>query len=261
MRHGRKSGARLFNGFKASVSTDQQSEMILDIADVTASGSDGSHLLPIIERVEAQADVTVEQAIGDGAYGSGKNRAACDNYPGHAVDLVSPLARPSDPEVDKSAFQIDLEAQSATCPQGHTVTGQRAGKHDGQQMWLYTFPRVTCEACPLFERCVRSKKTGRTVRTRAYEAYLQAARLRQKTEEFDLLYRLRAAVERKIAELAHRGLRETRYVGESKRQLQRLWTGAAINLRRIFYLAESQKVDLELLLSHLPPPKIGWMAA
>jgi hypothetical protein len=260
MRHGRKSSAHLFNGFKASVSTEQHSELILDIADVTASGSDGAHLLPIIARVEAQTGVTVERAIGDGAYGSGKNRAACDNYPGHAVDLVSPLAQPADPEVDKSAFDISLDAQTATCPQGHTVTGQPAGKHAGQQMWLFTFPRATCEACPLFEQCVRSKKTGRTVRTRAYEAYLQAARLRQQTKEFDLLYRLRAAVERKIAELAQRGLRETRYVGEPKRQLQRLWTGAAINLRRLFYLAEAQKVDLGLLLNRLPPRKARWAA-
>ena len=258
MRHGRKSSARLFNGFKASVSTELHSELILDIADVTATGSDGAHLLPIIERVEEQAQVTVERVIGDGAYGSGKNRAACDKHSGHAIDLVSPLARPSDPEVDKSAFDIDLDALTATCPQGHTATGQRAGKQDGQQMWLFTFPRATCEACPLFARCVRSEKTGRTVRTRAYEAYLQAARLRQQTEEFDLLYRLRAAVERKIAELAQRGLRETRYVGEPKRQLQRLWTGAAINLRRLFYLAQAQKVDLRLLLSHLPPPRPRW---
>ena len=261
MRHGRKSEARLFNGFKASVSTDQHSELILDIADVTASGSDGAHLLPIIKRVEAQTGVTVERVIGDGAYGSGKNRAACDNYPGHAVDLVSPLAQPSDPEVDKSAFDIDLDTLTATCPQGHTVTGQRGGKQNGQQLWLFAFPRATCEACPLFKRCVRSKKTGRTVRTRAYETFLQAARLRQQTEEFDLLYRLRAAVERKIAELAQHGLRETRYLGEPKRQLQRLWTGAAMNLRRLFYLAEAQKVDLVLLLSHLPPSMARWAAA
>ena len=251
MRHGRKSSAHLFNGFKVSVSTDQHSELILDIADVTASGSDGAHLLPIIARVEEQADVTVDRVMGDGAYGSGKNRAACDKYAGHAIDLVSPLARPSDPEVDKSAFQIDLDARTATCPQGHTVTGQPGGKEDGQDTWLFTFLRATCEACSLFERCVRSKKTGRTVRTRTYEAYLQAARLRQQTDEFDLLYRLRAAVERKIAELAQRGVRETRYVGQPKRQLQRLWTGAAINLRRLFCLAEAQEVDLGLLLNRL----------
>ena len=264
MHHGRKSSAHLFNGFKASVSTDQHSELILDIADVTASGSDGTHLLPVIKRVEAQTDVTVERAIGDGAYGSGKNRAACANYgqdPSRAVDLVSPLAQPSDPEVAKSAFDIDLDTLTATCPQGHSVSGQRAGKQDDQQLWLFTFPRETCEACPLFERCVRSEKTGRTVRTRAYEAYLQAARLRQQTEEFDLLYRLRAAVERKIAELVQHGLRETRYVGEPKRQLQRLWLGAAVNLRRLFYLAEAQEVDLVCLLSHLPPRKARWAAA
>jgi hypothetical protein len=264
MHHGRKSSAHLFNGFKASVSTDQHSELILDIADVTASGSDGTHLLPVIKRVEAQTDVTVERAIGDGAYGSGKNRAACANYgqdPSRAVDLVSPLAQPSDPEVAKSAFDIDLDTLTATCPQGHSVSGQRAGKQDDQQLWLFTFPRETCEACPLFERCVRSEKTGRTVRTRAYEAYLQAARLRQLTEEFDLLYRLRAAVERKIAELVQHGLRETRYVGEPKRQLQRLWLGAAVNLRRLFYLAETQEVDLVCLLSHLPPRKARWAAA
>jgi hypothetical protein len=255
MRHGRKSKAHLFNGFKSIVSTDQCSEMILDIADVTASGSDGAHLMPTIERVEAQADVIVDRVIGDGAFGSGKNRAACDQYPGHAIDLLAPLARPSDPEVDKSAFQIDLDAQTATCPQGHTVAGQPGGKHDGQQMWLFTFPRATCEACRLFERCVRSKKTGRTVRTGAYEAYLQAARLRQQTEEFDLFLRLRPAVERKIAELVQRGLRDTRYLGDSKRQLQRLWTGAAVNLRRLFSLAEAQQVDLRLLLSRLQPQK------
>jgi hypothetical protein len=102
---------------------------------------------------------------------------------------------------------------------------------------------------------VRSKKKGRTVRTRAYEAYLQAARLRQQTAEFDLLYRLRAAVERKIAELVQRGLRHTRYVGEHKRQLQRLWTAAAVNLKRLFRLAEAQEVDLDLLLSRLQPQK------
>jgi hypothetical protein len=255
MRHGRKSSAHLFNGFKVSVATDQHSEMILDIADVTACGSDGAHLLPLIERVEEQADVTVDRVIGDGAYGSGQNRAACDQYPGHAVDLVSPLAQPSDPEVAKSAFQIDLDAHTATCPQSHTVTGQPGGKQDGQDTWLFTFPRATCEACSLFERCVHSKKTGRTVRTRVYEAYLQAARLRQQTEEFDLLYRLRPAVERKIAELAQRGVRETRYVGEPKRQLQRLWTGAAVNLRRLFNLVEAQKVDLGMLLSRLDPQK------
>jgi len=261
MRHGRKSKAHRFNGFKAVVSTEQSSEMILDIADVTASGSDGAHLLPTIQRSEAEAQVIVERVIGDGAFGSGKNRAACDDYPDHAVDLVSPVAKPADPEVHKSAFQIDLEAETATCPQGHTVNGQSGPKQEGRPTLLFTFPRATCEACPLFERCVRSKTKGRTVRTGPYEAELQAARLRQQGEEFDALYRLRPAVERKIGELVRHGLRDTRFVGEPQRQLQRLWLGAAVNLKRLFTLAQAQGVDLHTLLSHLEPRQAGLMAA
>ena len=258
MRHGRKSKAQRFDGFKSSVSTEQSSELILDIADVTASGSDGRHLMAIIERTEAETEVTVERAVGDGAYGSGKNRAACAERD-KPIDLVSPLARPSDPEVHKSAFDIDLETQTATCPQGHTTPGKRSSKQDGRPTWLFTFPRETCEACPLFKRCVRSKKTGRTVRAGPYEAYLQEARARQQTEVFDAIYRLRPAVERKIGELVRHGLRRTRYVGERKRQLQRLWLGAAVNLKRLFTLSEAQRVDLRPILGDLGPPKAALM--
>ena len=251
MRHGRKSTAHRFDGFKVVVSTDQSSEMILDITDVTAMGSDGAQLMPTIERVQAETGVVIERAIGDGAFGSGKNRAACANYAPQPVDLVSPLARPRDPDVDKSAFRIDLEAQSATCPQGHRVAGRAGSRRDGQPTLRFRFHRETCEACTLFERCVRSKSAGRTVSAGPYEAYLQAARRRQQTEEFRLLYRLRAAVERKIAEAVKHRLRDTRYVGQRKRQLQRLWTGAAINLKRLFTLAQAQGVDLHVALRRL----------
>jgi len=260
MRHGRKSKAHRFDGFKVVVSTEQSSEMILDIADVTASGSDGAHLRPTIQRSEAEAQVTVERVISDGAFGSGENRAACDDYPVHAVDLVSPVAKPADPAVHKSAFESDLAAETATCPQGHTVNDQSGPEQDGRSTLLFTFPRATCEACPLFERCVRSRTKGHTVRTSPYEAELQAARSRQQNEEFDALYRLRPAVERKIGELVRHGLRDTRYVGEPKRQLQRLCLRAAVNLKRLFTLAQAQGVDLHMLLSYLEPRQAGLMA-
>ena len=258
MRHGRKSKAQRFDGFKAVVSTEQSSELILDIADVIAAGSDGVHLMQTIARTEAETAVTVERVVGDGAYGSGKNRAACAERD-EPIDLVSPVSQPSDPEVHKSAFKIDLKARRATCPQGHTTAGQPGPKRDERPTWLFTFPRTTCEVCPLFERCVRSKKMGRTVRTGPYEAYLQEARARQQTEAFDATYRPRPAVERKIGELVRHGLRHTRYVGERKRQLQRLWLGAGVNLKRLFTLAQTQGVDLRPILGSLGPPKTALM--
>ena len=257
MRHGRKSASRRFNGFKASVSTELSSELILDIADVPATGSDGAHLMPTIERVETHAGVTVERAIADGAYASGDNRALCANYPGHPIDLISPLSQPHDPEVHKSAFQIDLEAQTATCPQSHTVTGKPRRDKQGRPILEFAFARSDCEACPLFERCVRSKSAGRTVRSHAHEALLQQARQRQQTKEFKALYRLRTQVERKQAELVSHGLRETRYLGERKRQLQRLWLGAAVNLKRLFKLAQTQAVDLAGILAGMNSCQMG----
>jgi Transposase DDE domain/Transposase domain (DUF772) len=256
MRHGRKSSAVRFDGFKAAVTTEQSSEMILDIQDIRAAGSDGQELMPTIERVEQHAGVTVERVIGDGAYGSGENRAACATHQSQPVDLVAPLARPDDPEVDKSAFAVDLAAQTATCPQGHTVTGQAGSPKLGLPTLRFTFPRASCEACPLFKRCVKSKTAGRTVQTHPYEADLQAARQRQQTDEFKDAYQLRPPIERKQAELVDHGLRDTRYLGHPKRQLQRLWQAATVNLKRLFRLCESRKADLNALLAHLAPTPV-----
>jgi hypothetical protein len=276
MRHGRKSSAHRFDGHKAVVSTDQASEMLLDVGDLAASEGDGKSLMPGIERVEEHAEVTVERALGDGAFGSGANRAACAERE-QPVDLLSPVRQPVDPEVDKSAFQIDLEAhlylrtctcasagkcrQTATCPQGHTVSAQSVRQEQGRPVLHFVFPRhlylrkcrQTCEACPLFSRCVRSQTSGRTLTTSPFEAYLQAARERQKTAEFKDAYRLRSRVEGKQAEMVRHGLRNTRYVGEAKRQFQRLWLGAAVNLKRLFTLAEAGSVDLAGVFGQLSP--------
>ncbi|MEJ5200183.1 MAG: hypothetical protein WHX53_14790 [Anaerolineae bacterium] len=124
MRYVSKSAARRFNWFKAVLVTEQSSELLLDIADAPAPGSDGRQLLPALQRAEAAADVTIAQVLVDGACGSGEIRATCADRLGHAVDLVAPVAQAADLAVAKTAFQIDLAAQTATCPQGQTVAGQ-----------------------------------------------------------------------------------------------------------------------------------------
>jgi hypothetical protein len=244
MRHGHKSASRRFDGYKTSVATEETSEMILDIGDLPASSGDGQELMPTVGRVEEHAGVRVEQVIADGAYGSGPNRAACAEREA-PIDLVSPMRRPADPQVDKSAFAIDWEAQTATCPSGHTVPTAAILEQAGRAVLKFAFPRSDCETCCLFERCVRSQEHGRSLTTSPYEAYLRAARDRQETQAFQRLYRQRGRVEGKQSELVKHGLRETRYLGEDKRQFQRLWIAAAVNLKRLFKLAEIHKVSLE----------------
>jgi len=251
MRHGRKSASKKFDGHKVSTSMDQASELILDIEDLAAPLGDGQDLLPAVNRVEENVGVTVERVLGDGAYGSGRNRADCAEHPNHPVDLVSPVRHPSDPEVDKSAFRIDAQAQTATCPNGQTVSAKSIQSDDmGRKAFTFVFERAICETCPLFSRCVRSKTTGRTISTSFFEKYLREARQRQETDEFKQLYHLRPHIEGKQAELVYHGLRNTRYVGKAKRRLQRLWLAAAVNLKRLFKLSEIR--DTCLMISSTP---------
>ena len=145
MRHGHKSKAQRFNGFKTAVATEPESELILDIAELAATRGDGEHLLPTVQRVEACAGVTIERGIGDGAYPTGPNLAACATHAPDPIDLVAPLASAADPAVAKAAFHIDLTAQTVTCPEGHTVTGT-SSRQAGQPGLQIQFARATCQA-------------------------------------------------------------------------------------------------------------------
>lgn len=239
MRHGRKSASQKFNGYKVSTSIDQASELILDIEDLSASLGDGQDLLPAIGRVEEHVGVTVERVIADGAYGSGENRATCAERPDNPVDLLSPMRRVNDLDIDKSSFSFDKQAETATCPKGQTVSvSSHQTNYEGRISLTFVYERTDCEGCSWFTRCVHSKTTGRTVTTSFYEEYLREARQRQKTDEFKQLYRLRPRIEGKQAELVYHGLRDIRYVGRSKRRLQHLYLATAVNLKRIFKLKD-----------------------
>jgi transposase len=245
MRHGRKSASQRFDGRKLQVAEEQTSELIVAIEPVPANAGDGRDLMTVLDVVE-ESGVTVERAIVDGAYGTGDNRADCQTQ---EIDLVSPLAVPHDAEVSKANFAIDLQANTVTCPQGHTTATYNLIK-DNQKRAVksFTFDRATCAACPLFARCVHSQTQGRTVTMHYHEALLQAARQRQQTDEFKDTYRLRAAVERKIAELTEHGSKQARYLGTVLSFLQAQWTGAAVNLKRLFKLFEGDMNEMRNVL-------------
>jgi hypothetical protein len=261
MRHGRKSASKKFDGHKVSTTMDQATELILDIEDLAAPLGDGQDLLPAIERIEEHVGVTVERAIGDGAYGSGENRAACAER-ANPVDLLVPVYRPSDPEVHRSAFQVDFDAKTATCPNGQTVSEPVVAINPEKRVSLsFTFERSVCQTCPLFERCVRSKTEGRTIQTSFYENYLLDARKRQETQEFKQLYRLRPRIEGKQAQLVSHGLRNTRYIGKTKRRLQRLFLATAVNINRLGKLLETRAQQFEARLTPAPEVQISTLTA
>ncbi len=259
MRHGRKSASSRWDGDKVQVAEEPKTELIVGVEVDAANVGDGKGLLPMIDSVEEHAEVKVERATTDTAYGGAENRVRCAE---RQIDLVSPMGRPRDPEVDKSAFQIAEGGERLTCPQGQTTSQYREVRDEaGRQVKQFVFARQVCVGCPLFERCVKGKVSGRTVTLHYHEAVLRAARARQETAEFKELYRERPKVERKIAELVEHGLRQARYIGRKKKRLQALWTAAVVNLKRLFKLAKGDTQRIRGALSGLGDGRRGLVLA
>lgn len=159
------------------------------------------------------------------------------------IDLIGPM--PADKSwqaktegaFDHSQFQIDWERMQATCPNGKTSIYQMEGatRRSSPNMH-FTFSVTDCRPCPVRAKCTRAKAGGRTLTIYPREPYeiLQAARERQSTEEFKVLYRTRAGIEGTISQaVTGMDIRFARYRGMAKTHLQNLATAAAINLVRV----------------------------
>ena len=245
MRHGRKSSAQRFDGFKVAVTTEQSSEMILDIQDIPAAGSDGQELMPTIARVE-------QTRRRDGRAHHWRRRlwlrreSGCLRHaPGAARRSGRTAARPNDPVVDKSAFAIDLSGPDRHLPAGSH--GHRPGwpaQARAAHLTLH-LPAGDLRSLPVVP-ALRQEQDGRSHRA---DASLRSVSASGPPTPADrrVQRRLSAAppIERKQAELVDHGLRNTRYLGHPKRQFQRLWQGAVANLSALFRLCASRKARPE----------------
>ena len=255
-RHGRKSAAGRWNGAKIQIMEEPDTELITAIDVVDASVGDGKSLLALVDDGVQHLDRPIEQVIGDTAYGEAENRVACA---ARGIDLVAPVTSWGDPEVAKDAFEVGAGGFTLRCPTGQITTdGETVKDTHEREVKRFTFARAICETCPLFARCVRSKTKGRSVTLHFHEDVLRAARERQTTAVFRTTYRTRPIIERKIAELMGRGLREARYIGREKQRFQALWTAAIVNLKRLFTLAKETPTRVRAgLIGVTPRPSVA----
>jgi hypothetical protein len=75
MRHGRKSSSHRFNGHKAQVAVDTDSQLITAVEVLPGDAPDAEHALDVVDASEAVTGWQVEEVIGDCAYGAGETRA------------------------------------------------------------------------------------------------------------------------------------------------------------------------------------------
>lgn len=234
MRHGRKSAARRFDGYKVHITAEPKSEIITAVDVTPANVFDGDAAADLVRQAKTNG-ATPTQLLGDMAYGGGDVRAEVAEAGAKVVAKVPPTPRTG--RFSKEEFAIDPEVPSATCPQGVVATEVRSSGRDrrGQPLRMFVFPEQACATCPVRSRCVGGSGS-RTIRLHPHEALLQRARQEQDKPSVRRKLRQRAIIERKIDHLQDRGLRKARYRGQRKVLLQARWSAALGNIKRLFAL-------------------------
>ena len=235
MRHGHKSSRRRFDGHKAAIVVDTDTQLITAVEVLPGNAADNLGALELVEESEANTGVPVQEAMGDAAYGDGGTRQAFADAGRKLVARVP--GRPDRQRFPKDDFVIDLAAGSCTCPAGrltHTIVpaGKRTdGKGRVHHLRAFQFDGSECMTCPLRSQCISAKgRKGRWVLIHPQEALLQEARALQQSAGYDEYRARRVVVEHRLARLVHLGIRQSRYVGRVKTRFQLYLAATVANL-------------------------------
>ncbi len=235
MRHGHKSSRRRFDGHKAAIVVDTDTQLITAVDVLPGNAPDNLGALELVEESEASAGVPVQEAMGDAAYGDGETRQAFADAGRKLVARVP--GRPDRQRFPKDDFVIDLAAGSCTCPAGqvtHAIVpaGRRtdaAGRV--HRLRAFQFDGSQCMTCPLRSQCISAKgRKGRWVLIHPQEALLQEARALQQSAGYDEYRARRVVVEHRLARLVHLGIRQSRYFGRTKTKFQLYLAATVANL-------------------------------
>jgi len=235
MRHGRKSASQRFNGHKAAVAVDMESQLIGAVEVLAGNAGDQEKALELVHQTERVMGAEVEETVGDCAYGGGPTRRAFAEEERKLTAKV-PVTSNGD-RFPKTEFAIDLEKMEVRCPAGQTTNDYRsAGEGQGGR---FVFAAATCQTCPLRSQCVGGQGP-RTISIHAEEALQQQARAHNQTEAGRQSLRERVVVEHRIARLAQLGIRKSRYFGRTKTCLQVVMAAVVANLSLVLGYCKRQ---------------------
>ena len=232
LRHGHKSSHRRFNGHKAAIVVDTDSQLITAVDVLPGNAPDHLGALELVEQSEASTGSVAEEAMGGAAYGDGGTRQTFAEAGRQLVARVP--GRPERKHFPKDDFHLDLVSGSCTCPAGQvTHTMVPAGKRTDaagrvRRLQAFQFDGAVCWACPLRSQCIAAK--GRRVLVHPQEALLQEARALQRSAAYDEYRARRVVVEHRLARLVQLGIRQSRYFGRVKTKFQVYLAATVANL-------------------------------
>jgi len=223
---------------------DDLPRLITNVATSSAPTADGD-LTPTIHRALADKDLLPDRHIVDTGYLDAALLVSSARDFG--VDLYGPTRQDyrwqacAGHGFAASAFTIDWEAKTATCPQGRTsISWIPAIDRRDNAVIKIKFSTKDCRHCASRLQCLQSpqqRNPRRLITVRAQTEYLalHAAREREASAAgFKDEYARRAGIEGTMSQGTRAfGLRQCRYIGQAKTHLQHVLTAAAINFVRV----------------------------
>ncbi|PYI66535.1 IS1182 family transposase [Arthrobacter livingstonensis] len=257
-RHGHKTSARGFDGYKGHVAIDPDSEIITATAATAGNTGDAAPAAGLLanelntptspEPAEESTGEVVEAGgaqaheslavYGDAANGAGALLVELEAAGATVMVKVQPPVAPGG-RYPKDRFIIDTKAGTVSCPAKVSVPIRPVKAGGGRAAF-----GAICAACPLASQCTTSK-AGRTISISAYEDELVRARQTQQDPAWREEYRAtRPKVERKLGHMMRRkhGGRRARVRGLAKVKADFSLLAAAVNIARLGVLKISQIV-------------------
>jgi transposase len=210
-------------------------ELIVQVKTTLAPRPDVKDTLDVQRELE-QRQLLPEEHLLDGGYL--ESEVLVKHPPG--LRIIGPV--PADTSwqaragkgFDLTHFHIDWAKHTVICPQGQQSRSWRERPEREGQIQV-TFATAVCQACPVRTDCTKGRRRDLQLQPQALMEALQRQRAEQQTRAFRQTYALRSGVEATISQAARRlPLRQSRYRGMPKVQLQQLMTATALNCLRLY---------------------------
>jgi len=234
---------------------DVRPDIITGVATTDATVHD-SQITPRTCAALAAKGLPPARLYADSGYASPDNVLSAARE--HGITLITPLladrsrqAR-QDNGYDRSAFTIDYDARTATCPQGSTSHRWYDSAIRGKPAVIVQFHAATCRSCPARARCTTAKGgRGLTLPPRELHEVQAAARAAQDSKHWREDYARRAGIEATISQaVTVTGSRRARYRGLARTHLEHVYSAIALNLWRLDAYWNDTPIDRERT-SHL----------
>lgn len=243
-RHGHKTSAKGFDGYKGHVAVDPDSEIITATAVTPGNAGDTTAVSELLDDIlvppnaasgeqQSASTAPVEEprpeVYGDAAYGSAE---VVEQLEAADIEVFTKVQTPVNRagRFSQAAFDIDTSAGKVRCPNGVEVPLRP--RKDGSAQASFG---AHCVDCPLRAKCTTSKD-GRSVNVHEKHDTLHRVRQQQQDPGWKKRYRsTRPKVERKFGQMMRRkhGGRRARVRGRARVGHDFALLAAAVNLQRL----------------------------